>query len=91
MILVSTLLKNLGFDLTSNILMYRYLYLFAPIQLLFGVVVNVSATEITDPVAVTTPETFGFIILVCAGIGLLYRANFRRLQLKRVRIRRRCR
>lgn len=68
--------------------MHKYLWGFAPIQMLFGVVVNVSAADINDPATFTTPETFGFIILVLAGIGLLYRINFKRPQLKRVRIKR---
>jgi len=69
--------------------MHKFLWGFAPIQFLFGVVVNVCAAEINDPVTITTSETFAFIILVLVGIGLLYRVNFRRLQLKRVRIKKR--
>jgi len=67
--------------------MLRNLWIFTPVQLLLGVVVNVSAAEINDSAAITAPETFGFIILVLVGIGLLYRFNLKRLQLKPVRIR----
>ena len=70
-------------------LMQRYLKIFIPIQLLFGMIVNVYAAGTGSVISSTSAEAFGFIILILAGIGMLYRLNLRNPRLKPVRIKKR--
>lgn len=67
--------------------MHKFIRIFAPIQFLMGMVMNVYAEGVNGEATVSTTEVFGFIVLVLAAIFLFSRFKLRYLQMKPVRIR----